>query len=131
MVKKRAVLTQLSAPTGPVIAPTPQAPPVVKRFRPAGDMGRRLGYAARRAQARSRILDPLLYGNIRSRIRGTAPKNSAVTYVGQPPAPKSPPPTSKSKSRSKATKKGQLVKAKVKVRSYTRTQKVRVGQHVN
>ena len=70
---------------------------------------------------RQRILYPMLYGNMRSRIRGVAPKGGPVTRPAPP---------------SKASLKGQLVTATVKVKGYTvkphtRKVKIRVGQGVS
>ena len=143
MVKKRAVLTQIS---GPTISPSPQKPPVKAKRKKnraplcgvlpiqAGknaatgesiyvggkatgrsDQGRSLMLASRRAAARGRILDPLLYGDIRARIRGTAPK--AAPKAAPKPKPMS--------------KKGRLVPCKVKVKSHTRMSKCRIGQGVS
>jgi hypothetical protein len=80
-------------------------------------------HAAQLLDERQRILYPMLYGNMRSRIRGVAPKGGPVTYPAPPTL--NPFPSSK----------GQLVTATVKVKGYTvkphtRRVKIRVGQGV-
>ncbi len=147
MVKERAVLTQISGPTvSPTPQKPPVKAKRKKKRAPLcgvlpiesgknaatgesiyvggkatgrSDQGRNLLLASRKAAARGRILDPLLYGDIRARIRGTAPKS----------APKAAP---KAKRRSKpSSKKGRLVPCKVKVKSHTRMSKCRIGQGVS
>ena len=90
------------------------------------DDGRRFKLKVNRASRRARILDPMMYGDIRARIRGVAPKGGPITQAKSSPAKKK-----------KTTKKktGTLVTATVKVKGYTvkphtRKVKIRVGQGV-